>query len=173
MIRNVWNVLLSDLFLIMRRVIGSRVSFNPVSIVSPMASLKTKNVGRIILSSKVGIRSGTEVSATNGEVFIGKNCFINRNCVIAAHESIILEDNVTIGPGTYIYDHDHDGSGGFITKKIVIEENVWIGAGCVILKGVTIGKGAVIAAGTLVLKDVKPNTVIYQKRENYTREKIL
>ena len=65
------------------------------------------------------------------------------------------------------------GGGGFITNKIVIEENVWIGAGCIILKGVTIGKDAVIAAGTLVTKDVQSNTIIYQKRENCIRERKL
>ncbi len=171
MFRNIWRVATSDLFLILRKVIGCRVRFKPISIVSPLAALKTSQKGEIYFDSKAAIRAGTEISATHGRVQIGKNCFVNRDCVIASHEAICLKDNVTIGPGTYIYDHDHDGNGGFITNKIVIEENVWIGAGCIILKGVTIGKGAIVAAGTLVTKDVQPNTIIYQKRENCIRER--
>lgn len=171
MFRNIWRVAISDLFLIMRKAIGCRIRFKPISIVSPLASLKTSQKGAIYLDTKAAIRAGTEVSAKQGSVRIGENCFVNRDCMIVSHESIILKDNVTIGPGTYIYDHDHDRRGGFITDKIVIEENVWIGAGCIILKGVTIGKAAVIAAGTLVTKDVQANTIVYQKRENCIKEK--
>lgn len=170
MLRNVLRVLVSDLFLLMRRIFGCRVTFNLVSIVSPIAVLRTKSGGKINLNSKVGIRPGTEISATHGEIYIGRNCFINRNCLIVAHESVVLKDNVTIGPGTYIYDHDHDGMGSFTTKKIVIGENVWIGAGCIILKGVTIGKDAVIAAGTIVTKDVPDNTIIRSKCEYVIKE---
>jgi acetyltransferase-like isoleucine patch superfamily enzyme len=43
---------------------------------------------------------------------------------------------------------------------VVIEDNVWIGAGVTILKGVTIGKNAVIAAGSVVTKNVAPNTIV-------------
>jgi acetyltransferase-like isoleucine patch superfamily enzyme len=42
---------------------------------------------------------------------------------------------------------------------VVIEEDVWIGTNCMVLKGVTIGRGAVIAAGAVVTKDVPPFTV--------------
>lgn len=85
--------------------------------------------------------------------------------MIVAHESITIEGNVTIGPGTVIYDHDHDGKGGYTTKPVHIGKNVWIGAGCIILRGVTIGDNSVIATGTLVTKDVPANVLRYDKRE--------
>jgi acetyltransferase-like isoleucine patch superfamily enzyme len=47
---------------------------------------------------------------------------------------------------------------------IQIGNNVWIGANCVILKGVNIGDSAVIAAGSVVTKDVPADTVYYEKR---------
>lgn len=54
-----------------------------------------------------------------------------------------------------------EGKGrGFFTKEIVIQDKVWIGAGVIILQGVTIEEGAVIAAGSLVNKDVKRYTVV-------------
>lgn len=101
-----------------------------------------------------------------GMIQFGAKCFVNRNCVIAAHERIEIGNNVTIGPGTYIYDHDHDGKGGYITKPVVIGDGVWIGANCIILKGVTIGKNTVIAAGCIITEDVASSCIIVQKREN-------
>jgi acetyltransferase-like isoleucine patch superfamily enzyme len=46
------------------------------------------------------------------------------------------------------------------TKPIVIEDQVWIGCGAIILQGVRIGKGAVVAAGAVVCSDVAPMTVV-------------
>lgn len=43
---------------------------------------------------------------------------------------------------------------------IIIDDDVWIGAGAIILTGVTIGKGSVIAAGSIVTKDVEPYTIV-------------
>lgn len=46
------------------------------------------------------------------------------------------------------------------TKPVVIEDDVWIGMGAVILKGVRIGKGSIVAAGAIVSKDVPPNSIV-------------
>lgn len=104
-----------------------------------------------------------------GVLSLGSKCFVNRNCIIASHERIKIGDNVKIGPGTYIYDHDHAGPNKYKTKPINIEDNVWIGAGCIILKGVTIGKNAVISAGSVIVKDVPANAVVIQKKESDIR----
>ena len=47
-----------------------------------------------------------------------------------------------------------------VKAPIVIGDNVWIGMGAMILKGVTIGEGSIIAAGAVVTKDVAPNTIV-------------
>lgn len=49
------------------------------------------------------------------------------------------------------------GSLGVVGKKIIISENVWIGAGSIVLSGVTIGDKSVIGAGSVVTKNVPPN----------------
>ena len=51
-------------------------------------------------------------------------------------------------------------------SPVVIEDNAWIGANSIILRGVHIGKNAVIAAGSVVYQDVPENTVLTQKKEN-------
>jgi len=48
----------------------------------------------------------------------------------------------------------------YIRKPVIIEDDVWIGAGAKILAGVRIGRGAVIGAGAVVTKDVPPYTVV-------------
>lgn len=114
------------------------------------------------------VRRNSNLTARGkGKLLIGNNCFFNYNNTITAHELIKIGNYVTIGPNVCIFDHDHsfkDGKQEFVCEKIVIEDHVWIGAGCIILKGVTIGKGSVIAAGTVVTKDVPPYTVALQKR---------
>lgn len=159
-----YSVILSDIALLFRKALGCKVSFHTISLVSPRASIMTKGKGHIFLGRKSCVRHYAELSATDGSIRIGNNCFINRDCMLVARTGITLEDNVTIGPGTYIYDHDHDGSGGYVTAQVVIRKGAWIGASCVILKGVTIGENAVVAAGSIITKDVADNQKVIQKR---------
>lgn len=100
----------------------------------------------------------------NAKINIGNNVFFNHNCQITASNKITIGDNCKFGNNITIIDHDHvitkDGpQSEIIGKEIIIEENVWVGANCVILKGVKIGKCSVIAAGAVVTKDVPPYTI--------------
>lgn len=103
----------------------------------------------------------------NGHVTIGNNCFFNDGCSINSRDKISIGNNVICGQNVLFFDHDHDYKNNiddFITKEIIIGNNVWIGANCTILKGVKIGDNVVIAAGSIITKNVKDNTIIYQKR---------
>ena len=149
--------------LLWRRLLGNSVLFAPVTLVSLGASLKTYDGGAIRIGRKTAVRKNAEIAVTKGQIMIGNNCFINRNCMIIAHEKIQIGDGTTIGPNVCIYDHDHDGKGGYKAKPVIIGKNVWIGAGCILLKGISIGDNAVVGAGTVVTKDIKPNTIVYGK----------
>jgi acetyltransferase-like isoleucine patch superfamily enzyme len=61
---------------------------------------------------------------------------------------------------------------GYETAPVHIEDNVWIGAGVIVLKGVTIGEGSVIAAGTVVNKDIPRNSIVYNSRELVVKKRI-
>lgn len=98
---------------------------------------------------------------------IGKGTFINSETRFGVpSEKVIIGKNVQIGPRVMFETMNHglvyeEGKGrGSWAKPIVIEDEVWIGAGCIVTQGVTIGKGAVVAAGAVVTKDVQPNTVV-------------
>lgn len=166
MLDNIIAVFLSNVYIVLLKLRGRHIKGKLLSILSPKVSVYTKNKGSILIGEKSCIRPYTELSSKGGILKIGNQCYVNRGCLIASHEEIIIEDGVTIGPGTYIYDHDHDGKGGYTTKPVKIEEGVWIGAGCIILKGVTIEKGSIVAAGSVICKDVPNDVMVVQKKEN-------
>jgi acetyltransferase-like isoleucine patch superfamily enzyme len=102
------------------------------------------------------------------KITIGDNSGMSGGVIYAASE-IAIGSNVNIGANTCIYDSDfhslsylerREGSVKNIpVKPIIIEDDVWIGARAVILKGVTIGKASIIGAGSIVTSSVPPNTV--------------
>ena len=95
---------------------------------------------------------------------IGKNVFINFDCIFLDFGGITIEDNVLIAPKVSLLSEGHPVSPqsrqSLVPGRIHIKENAWIGAGATILPGVTIGENAVVAAGAVVSKDVAANTVV-------------
>ena len=85
-------------------------------------------------------------------IFSKSNISIGKDCLIAA--SCYLVDNVHgTDLGSLIREQP------MFTAPIVIGNDVWLGTGVVITKGVNIGDGAVVAAGSVVTKDIPPNTI--------------
>lgn len=110
---------------------------------------------------------------TEKNIFLGNNVTIGVNSTFLASDAkIIIKNNVLFGPHVFLITGNHriDVLGEYIcnvTEKlpendadIVIEDDVWIGAGAIVLKGVTIGEGSVIGAGSVVTKDVPPYAVV-------------
>ena len=94
---------------------------------------------------------------------IGKNVFINFDCVFLDLGGITIEDDVLIAPKVRLLSEGHPVSPknrqSLVPGHIHIKKNAWIGAGATILPGVTVGENAVVAAGAVVSKDVPDNTV--------------
>lgn len=95
---------------------------------------------------------------------IGKNVFINFDCVFLDLGGITIEDNVLIAPKVSLLSEGHPVSPeerqSLVPGHIQIKKGAWIGAGATILPGVTIGENAVVAAGAVVSKDVPVNTIV-------------
>lgn len=99
---------------------------------------------------------------------IGKNVFMNDGCKITVRQKVNIGDGTIIGQNVLIYDHDHDYKqknmrNNFLKSEVIIGKEVWIGSGAIILKGVHIGDKAVIAAGSIVISDVPPFAVYYNR----------
>jgi len=132
--------------------------------------------GRIILgagvrlSGKSSIGFGNQTNA-NPELVIGDNAFIGHNCAFLIAESIRVGDRCLFAGGARVSDYDGhpidaDERGRNLPtpasqiRAVVIANDVWVGAGAHILKGVRIGERAIVGAGAVVTKDVPADTVV-------------
>jgi acetyltransferase-like isoleucine patch superfamily enzyme len=89
---------------------------------------------------------------------IGNNVIIgNQVGIVGKYDHHYQQIGTPIRLASQIRDHDYSWKG--IDERIVIEDDVWIGFGSVILSGVRIGQGSVIAAGSVVTKDVQPFSI--------------
>lgn len=94
---------------------------------------------------------------------IGKNVFINSDCSFFDMGGITIEDGVIIGPKVSLVTEYHLRllqQSQLGAKPIRIKQNAFIGAGAIILPGITIGENSVVAAGALVSKDIPDNTFV-------------
>lgn len=105
----------------------------------------------------------------HANISIGDNVFFNTNVSVTALEKIVIGNNVKIANNVVVVDHDHDYKNdyiGYLTSPVMIEDNVWIGANSVILRGSHISQGAVIGAGTVVKGFIAKNTIVVGKNEH-------
>jgi len=123
-----------------------------------------------LISAKCGYNSGNIAggvfmrTSKSGNIVIGDEVYLNGTSIIS-EESISLGSRIMIGANTVIMDtNSHNVPyknrlrrwDNIRRKAVVIEDDVWIGANCFIMKGVRIGKGSVIGAGSVVNNEVKP-----------------
>jgi virginiamycin A acetyltransferase len=104
-----------------------------------------------------------------GNIKIGQHVYINSGTVLYSGNGIAIGDNVLIGPNCSLVPVNHNFKEmempirlqGFAPSKggIIIENNVWLGAGVVVLDGTKIGEGSVIGANSLVSGEIPPFSI--------------
>jgi|Deesub1362A_J573_1020465.scaffolds.fasta_scaffold09908_1 maltose O-acetyltransferase len=119
--------------------------------------------GKVIVCSPVEVR----LIGAAKKITIGEGTFINSGVRFSClYSNINIGRNVLIGPRVCFETISHNsffsenGDREIVTKPITVEDDVWIGAGAIILPGVRIGRGAVVAAGAVVNKDVEEYTLV-------------
>ena len=158
-----------------------------VQILGKLPIMKIPKNGKLIIGDKVVLNSDFTNSNTalttrvkfvtgiNGTIRIGNNCDLNGTCMVA-YDEIEIGDNCQFASSSIISDtdfHPVDKDARFAQmqglpfshslvnkKKIKIGNNVWIGWGAIILKGVHIGENSIVAAGAVVVRDVPANVVV-------------
>jgi acetyltransferase-like isoleucine patch superfamily enzyme len=126
------------------------------------------------LTTGVGCR--LEAFSETGEktMHFGNNVQINDYVHICSMQNVTIGNNVLIAGKVYISDNSHGSYKGdefdtspeiepikraYYKNPVVIEDNVWIGEGVVILPGVTLGKGCIVGANSVVSKSIPPNVI--------------
>ncbi|MCA1554303.1 MAG: acyltransferase [Chloroflexi bacterium] len=104
---------------------------------------------RLVIGKRVAINEFSNIRASGGELYIGDGCLISQFVTIVG-------TNHSFRLGSFIRDQAWD----IQKRKVVIGEDVWIGAHAVILPGVEIGSGSIIAAGAVVTEAVPPNVIV-------------
>jgi acetyltransferase-like isoleucine patch superfamily enzyme len=128
---------------------------------------------RISLGSHVRIDAGAVLSAGEGGILIGDHVHISVRVFLTGAAKIELGSFAGVSAGTAIFSSNDDYRGGWLTgptipedlrnvtdAPVVLGEHAIVGAGCVILPGVTIGQGAAVGALTCVRKDVAPFAIV-------------
>jgi len=164
----------------------TRKSFiSPVAVISHKAVYLEDNVfiGEHVIiyqtgnEGNVSIGKGSHLhkdiiieTGAGGFLTIGSNTHIQPRCQFSAYKGQIqIGNGVQIAPNCAFYPYDHTFLPGQLislqplqTKGgIIIEDDVWLGVGVIVLDGVRIGKGAVIGAGSVVTKDVPEGAIAF------------
>ncbi|KIA85426.1 hypothetical protein OA85_12770 [Flavobacterium sp. AED] len=144
-----------------------------------MITVKYPEKSKIDIGNDCLIYGNISTETATAKISIGNNVFIGNSTIFATVE-IIVEDDVLISSDCLIQDSDNHNLSRKIRKKdcadwkergiqqweyvqckpIKICKGSWIGAKCIILKGVTIGEGAIVGAGSVVTKNVDPYTIV-------------
>lgn len=127
---------------------NNKIDSNSIGLIQPCVFNISTPDSKIIIGNNVGI-SGSTINATT-TITIGDNVMIGSGCLITDTDSHPL----------YWEDRILEKNEKTAKSPISIEDNVFIGARSIILKGVTIGKGAVVGAGSVVSKNVPPYSVV-------------
>ncbi len=115
-------------------------------------------------SKNINIQIGASFSK---DTILGNNSGIGERALIT--RNVVIGNDVMMGPDVKIYTVNHEFSNTKIpmnkqgfrnSRRVVIEDDVWIGANVIILPGVTIGKGSVLGAGCVISKDVEPYSIM-------------
>lgn len=127
---------------------------------------KARLLAQLLGKAGKGIAVNSPFHCDYGQfIEVGDNFFANYNCIILDNGGVKIGDNVMFAPNVSLYTVGHPldpelrNAGWEQAKPITIGNNVWIGGNVVILGGVTIGDNVVVGAGSVVSKDIPPNSL--------------
>ena len=147
--------------------IGKHCRFHGKTIFRKLPSSHIKIGSKCLFNSShssnlIGIYSPCIISTIkrDAKIFIGDGCGFS-GTVIGCAKYIRLGQNVRCGANTMITDSDWHGNDSRVgaDKEVIIDDNVWLGYGVKVLKGVHIGKNTLIGAGSIVTKDIPANVI--------------
>jgi acetyltransferase-like isoleucine patch superfamily enzyme len=147
---------------------GRRLKLDGLAFIGPKVVLQIGKTARIELGRWSWIGHGTKIRSHEGVVSIGAKTVMGQECTISAYQHVSIGRECVIADRVMLIDFDHGvvevdrpvRLQGIYKRDVRVGNNVWIGYGACILRGVTVGDNAIIGTSAVVTRDVPANAVV-------------
>ena len=145
-----------------------RLHTDGVAFIGPHVVLQIRRGARIELGRWSWLGHGTKLRSHEGLISIGAKTVMGQECTISAYQHVSIGRECVIADRVMLIDFDHGVTEverpirvqGIYKRDVKVGNNVWIGYGACILRGVTVGDNAIIGTNSVVTKDVPANAVV-------------
>jgi acetyltransferase-like isoleucine patch superfamily enzyme len=150
------------------RFAGQPITVDPTAHVSRRSTIRVCGGGSIVIGAHCEIHDYAMILTYGGDIVLGDHTSVNPFTIIYGHGGTKIGTDVRIAAHCVIIPANHVPASddkplfesGVTAHGITIEGDVWIGAGCQILDGVTIGRGATVGAGSVVTRSIAPHSTV-------------
>ncbi len=147
---------------------GRRLKLDGLAFVPHGVVLQIGPRGQIELGRWSWLGHGTKIRCHEGVVSIGAKTVLGQECTISAYQHVSIGRECVIADRVMLIDFDHGTVEvdrpirlqGIYKRDVRVGNNVWIGYGACILRGVTVGDNCIVGTNTVVTKDVPDNAVV-------------
>ncbi len=147
---------------------GRRLRTDGIAFIGPDVVLQIETAGRVELGRWSWLGHGTKIRCHEGLVSIGAKTVLGQECTISAYQHVSIGRECVIADRVMLIDFDHGiveverpiRQQGIYKRDVRVGNNVWIGYGACVLRGVTIGDNAVIGTNAVVAHDVPANAIV-------------
>jgi acetyltransferase-like isoleucine patch superfamily enzyme len=147
---------------------GRRLHTEGIAFIGPTVKLQIARGARVELGRWSWLGHGTKIRCHEGLVSIGAKTVMGQECTISAYQHVSIGRECVIADRVMLIDFDHGmveverpiRLQGIYKRDVRVGNNVWIGYGACILRGVTIGDNAVVGTNAVVTRDVPANAVV-------------
>jgi acetyltransferase-like isoleucine patch superfamily enzyme len=148
--------------------LGGRLRLDGLAFVGPGCSLEVRKGATLELGRWSWVGHGCKIRSHEGTVSIGAKSVLGQECTISAFQHVSIGRECVIADRVMMIDFDHGmvevdrpiRLQGIYKRDVRVGNNVWIGYGACILRGVTVGDNAVIGTNAVVTRDVPANAVV-------------
>jgi acetyltransferase-like isoleucine patch superfamily enzyme len=144
-----------------------RLQTDGIAFVCPGVQLEIGRGARVVLGRWSWLGHGTKVRAHEGEVLIGAKSVLGQECTISAYQHVSIGRECIVADRVMLIDFDHGvveverpiRLQGIYKRDVRVGNNVWLGYGACILRGVQVGDNAIVGTNAVVTKDLPANAV--------------
>ena len=148
--------------------LGRRLRLDGIAFIGPRCELEVGREGTLELGRWSWVGHGCKIRSHEGTVSIGAKTVLGQECTISSFQHVSIGRECVIADRVMLIDFDHGmveverpiRLQGIYKRDVHVGNNVWIGYGACILRGVIVGDNAVIGTNAVVTKDVPPNSVV-------------